>query len=124
VFLANVGPVALKAAKQSARGKSAKPSAPNGGNRRARSAPFVPAEHLAANGRGDARRHSPVKALGRWIGRVAQPSARGMGCSQRRSLDLPQAGKPPASAIRYAIDPRQTREVDCALPTSPGCSSI
>ena len=72
VFLANVGPVALKAAKQTALGK---PSARNEDNRRARSAPFVP----AANGRGDTRRHPLVKALGRWIGRVVQPSARGMG---------------------------------------------
>jgi len=70
VFLANVGPVALKAARLSAR---------DGDDRRARSAPFVPAEHLAANSRGDTRRHPLVRAIGRWIGRVTQPSARGLG---------------------------------------------
>jgi 8-oxo-dGTP diphosphatase len=79
VFLANVGPVALKAARQSAHGKSAKPSARDGDDRRPRGAPFVTAEHLAGNGRGDTRRHPLVKAIGRWIGRVTQPSARGMG---------------------------------------------
>jgi 8-oxo-dGTP diphosphatase len=79
VFLANVGPLALKAARQSGHGKAAEPSARNADNRRPRGAPFVPVEHLAGNGRGDTRRHPLVKAFGRWIGRVAQPSARRMG---------------------------------------------
>jgi 8-oxo-dGTP diphosphatase len=77
VFLANVGPIALKAAKQSARDKPAKSSARNGANRRARATTFMPAEHVVANGqtngRAEARRNPFVKALGRWIGRVAQP---------------------------------------------------
>jgi 8-oxo-dGTP diphosphatase len=71
VFLANVGPVAVKAAKQSARSKSNKLSVRNGGERRPRRAPFVPAERLVASNRGDAGRNPFVKALGRWIGRVA-----------------------------------------------------
>jgi hypothetical protein len=50
VFLANVGPIALKAARQSARSKSAKRSARNGGRRRGRSAPGAAAEHSAAAG--------------------------------------------------------------------------
>jgi 8-oxo-dGTP diphosphatase len=41
VFLATVGPAALKAAKQSVRGKSAKPTARNGSRRRGQSAPFA-----------------------------------------------------------------------------------
>jgi 8-oxo-dGTP diphosphatase len=79
VFLANVGPAALKAAKQSARIKSVKPSARHAGGRRPRSAPFVPPEHMAANDDGHTRRHPLVKALGRWLGRAAPPSARRMG---------------------------------------------
>jgi 8-oxo-dGTP diphosphatase len=49
VFLANVGPIALKAARQSARDKSAKRSLRNGGRRRGRGAP-VPVEHSLAAG--------------------------------------------------------------------------
>jgi 8-oxo-dGTP diphosphatase len=79
VFLAHVGPAALKAAKQSARIKSVKPSARHAGSRRPRGAPFVPAEHLAANDDGHARRNPLVKALGRWLGRATQPSARRTG---------------------------------------------
>jgi 8-oxo-dGTP diphosphatase len=74
VFLANVGPVALKAAKQSARLKSAKPPARHAASGRAHGAPLVPAERLAANDDGAARRNPLVKALGRWLGRGAQLS--------------------------------------------------
>lgn len=48
VFLANVGPVALKAAKQSAREKSGKPWVYNKGARRGRSARLAPTAHCAA----------------------------------------------------------------------------
>jgi 8-oxo-dGTP diphosphatase len=75
VFLASVGPVALKAAKESARVKPPKPSQ-RASSRRPRSSPFVPSERVAANDGGHARRNPLVKALGRWLGRVAQPSAR------------------------------------------------
>jgi 8-oxo-dGTP diphosphatase len=45
VFLANVGPVALKAAKQSMRDRSSKPSVYNKGTRRGQSARFAPTAH-------------------------------------------------------------------------------
>jgi len=45
VFLANVGPVALKAAKQSAREKSSKPWVYNKGARRGHSARVAPTAH-------------------------------------------------------------------------------
>ena len=45
VFLANVGPIALKAAKQSARDKSTRRSVRNGGRRRDQSAPGPLAEY-------------------------------------------------------------------------------
>jgi 8-oxo-dGTP diphosphatase len=48
VFLAHVGPIALKAAKQSVRDKSPKPSVRNGRKRGGRSAPTAPAGHLLA----------------------------------------------------------------------------
>ena len=47
VFLANVGPVALKAAKQSAREKPNKPWGCNEGARRGRSARLAPTAHCA-----------------------------------------------------------------------------
>ena len=50
VFLANVGPIALKAAKQSARDKSTRRSVRNGGRRRDRSAPGPVAEYSPAAG--------------------------------------------------------------------------
>jgi 8-oxo-dGTP diphosphatase len=50
VFLANVGPIALKAAKQSARDKSTRRSVRNGGRRRDRSAPGPLAEYSSAAG--------------------------------------------------------------------------
>jgi 8-oxo-dGTP diphosphatase len=75
VFLASVGPVALKAARASARVKHPKPSARHAGGRPTRGAPFG-AERLAANDHGHVRRNPLVKALGRWLGRVARPSAR------------------------------------------------
>jgi 8-oxo-dGTP diphosphatase len=45
VFLANVGPVALKAAKQSARDKSSKPCVYDKGTRRGRNARVAPTAH-------------------------------------------------------------------------------
>lgn len=48
VFLANVGPIALKAAKQSAREKSNKPWVYNKGARRGQSARLAPTAHCAA----------------------------------------------------------------------------
>ena len=45
VFLANVGPIALKAAKQSAREKSDKPWVYNKGVRRGQSARVAPTAH-------------------------------------------------------------------------------
>jgi 8-oxo-dGTP diphosphatase len=75
VFLASVGPVALKAAKESARVKPPKPTARHASARPAPGAPFG-AERLAVNDGGQARRNPLVKALGRWLGRVTQPSAR------------------------------------------------
>lgn len=50
VFLANVGPIALKAAKQSVRDKSTRRSVRNGGRRRDRSAPGPLAEYSSAAG--------------------------------------------------------------------------
>ncbi|HYV68489.1 MAG TPA: NUDIX domain-containing protein, partial [Pseudolabrys sp.] len=50
VFLSNVGPIALKAAKQSARDKSTRRSVRNGGRRRDRSAPGPVAEYSPAAG--------------------------------------------------------------------------
>jgi 8-oxo-dGTP diphosphatase len=50
VFLANVGPIALKAARQSVRDKSAKRSLRNGGRRRGRGAPAPAAQHSLAAG--------------------------------------------------------------------------
>jgi 8-oxo-dGTP diphosphatase len=73
VFLASVGPVALKAAKESARVKPPKPATQRASSRRPRSSPFVPSKRLVANEGGLARRNPLVKALGRWLGRVAQP---------------------------------------------------
>jgi 8-oxo-dGTP diphosphatase len=77
VFLANVGPVALKAAKQSmhaVRDKSPKQPARAGVKRRGSGLTIVPANDDRAE-----RRHPFVKALGRWIDRVSHPSARRTG---------------------------------------------
>jgi 8-oxo-dGTP diphosphatase len=77
VFLANVGPVALKAAKQSmqsVRDKSPKQPARGVGKRRGGGLTIVPANDDRAE-----RRHPFVRALGRWIDRVSQPSARRTG---------------------------------------------
>jgi 8-oxo-dGTP diphosphatase len=76
VFLANVGPVALKAAK---RDKSAKASVRSEGRRQARRAPAAPAEHLVANDYAQAKRHPFVKAFGGWLGRASQSSTRRLG---------------------------------------------
>jgi len=72
VFLANVGPVALKAAK---RDKSTKASVRNESRRKDGRMPVAPAERLIASDYADARRHPFVKALGGWLRRVPQPSS-------------------------------------------------
>jgi 8-oxo-dGTP diphosphatase len=74
-FLANVGPIALKAARKSVRGKS-KPLVRSAGRRRGRSAPAAPVKHLLAAGYKKTRRNGHVKARGSWTGRVAPSSAR------------------------------------------------
>ena len=77
VFLANVGPVALKAAKQSiqsVRDTSPKQPTRAGVKRRGGGLTIVPANDDRAE-----RRHPFVKALGRWIDRVSQHAARRTG---------------------------------------------
>jgi hypothetical protein len=77
VFLANVGPVALKAAKQSmqpVRHKTPKQPTRSGGKRRSGGLTIVPANDDRAG-----PRNPFVKALGRWIDRVSQPSRRRTG---------------------------------------------
>jgi 8-oxo-dGTP pyrophosphatase MutT (NUDIX family) len=78
VFLANVGPIALEAAKKSVRDKP-KPLVRNRGRRRGRSAPVAPVEHLLTNDYEKTRQNVFVKALGSWIGRVTQSAARRVG---------------------------------------------
>ena len=75
IFLANVGPAILKAAKQAMRDKITKRSARNGSKRHARSAPAVPAVHLIAGHDAEAKRDPFVKALEGWIGRRLPPSS-------------------------------------------------
>ena len=80
IFLANVGPAILKAAKQAMRDKITKRSVRNGSKRHARSAPAVPAVHLIAGDDAEAKRDPFVKALEGWIGRrLQQSSMRRMG---------------------------------------------
>jgi 8-oxo-dGTP diphosphatase len=72
VFLANVGPIALKAARQSARGKTAKPSgrqAVRHAGKQRRRAPAVPA----------APRNMFAKVPGGWIERIQPAAARRIG---------------------------------------------
>ena len=78
IFLANVGPAILKAAKQAMRDKITKRSVRNGRKRHARSAPAVPAVHLIAGDDAEPKRDPFVKALEGWIGRLPQSSMRRM----------------------------------------------
>ena len=57
VFLANVGPIALEAARQSRRGKSNKPFAYNNGNRRVRGRVVAPAAARLRDERATCLRH-------------------------------------------------------------------
>ena len=75
VFLTHVGPIALDAAKKPARGKS-RAAVRNGSRRRGRGAPVAPVEHVIAMDYAKTRPNAFVKALGNWIGRVTQASAR------------------------------------------------
>jgi 8-oxo-dGTP diphosphatase len=68
VFLANVGPIALKAARQAVRSKTAKPVR-HAAKRRGRRAPVVPA----------VPRNMFAKVPGGWIERMTQPAARRIG---------------------------------------------
>lgn len=82
VFLANVGPVVVKAAKQAVRNKTKKPAVRNSAKRPVRRrtpahAPAVPAVHLISSHDTKTRGGNPfVEAIGGWIGRImAQPSS-------------------------------------------------
>jgi 8-oxo-dGTP diphosphatase len=96
VFLANVGPVVVKAAKQALRNQSArkaKPAVRSNGKRPARRAPAtiippappppaplpVPAVHLISSHNGRTRQNTFVETIGGWIGRMTQSSLRRMG---------------------------------------------
>jgi 8-oxo-dGTP diphosphatase len=92
VFLANVGPVAVKAAKQAVRAKIAKPSVRKGSKRLLRRAPAVPAarvspnDNVSSNDNGSYNDNAPaggspfIKAIGSWIERImTQPAMRRMG---------------------------------------------
>jgi 8-oxo-dGTP diphosphatase len=79
VFLANVGPVAVKAAKQAVRNKATKPSIRNSSKRQVRHTSTVPAVHLISSDHGQARGNPFVKAIGAWLGRMAQSPTRRMG---------------------------------------------
>jgi 8-oxo-dGTP diphosphatase len=77
VFLTHVGPIALAAIKKSARVKSR--TAGRNGVKRRRGAPVRPVEHVIAMDYEKTRPSAFVKALGNWIGRSAQLSARRAG---------------------------------------------
>ena len=77
VFLTHVGPIALAASKKSARVKSR--TAGRNGVKRRRGAPVRPVEHVIAMDYEKTRPSAFVKALGNWIGRSAQLSARRAG---------------------------------------------
>jgi 8-oxo-dGTP diphosphatase len=87
VFLANVGPVVVKAAKQAVRDKQnvrkvAKQPVRKSAKRQVRRAPAapMPAVHLISGEDLKMRGNPFVKAIGGWIGRImTQPSLRRMG---------------------------------------------
>jgi 8-oxo-dGTP diphosphatase len=74
VFLANVAPVVLEAARQTMRRKAPKPAVRKRRERKSHSAFGVAALHLIAN-----CRDPMAKAIGGWIGRIAQSSMRRTG---------------------------------------------
>jgi 8-oxo-dGTP diphosphatase len=78
VFLTHVGPIALAATKKSARVKS-RTVGRNGVKRRRRGAAVGPVEHVIAMDYEKTRPSAFVKALGNWIGRSPQLSARRAG---------------------------------------------
>ena len=82
VFLANVGPVVVKAAKQAVRKKVAKRPIRNGAKRPVRPtpAPVASAVHLISSDDVKTRSNPFVEAIGGWIGRImTQPSMRRAG---------------------------------------------
>lgn len=80
VFLANVGPVVVKAAKQAVRDKMTKRAIRNSAKRPVRRAPAVPAVHLISSHDVKTRSNPFVETIGGWIGRImAQPSMRRTG---------------------------------------------
>jgi 8-oxo-dGTP diphosphatase len=76
-FLANVGPIALKSARQALREKSAKHSVRRS-KRNGRGEAVVPAVHLIASEDTDAKRNPFVQVLRYWIESVSQSSLRGI----------------------------------------------
>ena len=74
VFLANVGPAALKAVKQSMRDRAARPN----GKRLPKSPPSVPVEHLIPGDPREASRNPFVTAFG-WIERLSHGPTRRIG---------------------------------------------
>ena len=77
VFLTHVGPIALRAVKQSRRLKSRR-STGNTGKRQGRSALIAPVEHVIAMDY-EKTRPNVVKALRHWIGRTTQSAMRKVG---------------------------------------------
>lgn len=75
VFLTQVGPTALEAAKNSVRSKG-KRSARGGKGRRGRNQPVAPVEHVIALDYKKAAPNVFVRALGNWIGRATQSLVR------------------------------------------------
>ena len=75
VFLANVGPAALKAVKQSMREKGIRP---NGGKRASKETPPVPVGQVFAGDPSEASRNPFATAFG-WIGRLAHLPTRRVG---------------------------------------------
>ncbi|MGA8989600.1 MAG: NUDIX domain-containing protein [Rhodoplanes sp.] len=75
-FLANVGPIALKSARQALRERSAKHPVRHRGKRHNRGETAVPAVHLIASEDGEAERNPFVKVLRYWIESVSQSSMR------------------------------------------------
>ena len=88
VFLANVGPVVIRAAKQALRDKMAKPAVRSSAKRPVRRshpapapvAPAMPAVHLISSDDVKARSNPFTKVIGGWIGRImTQSSMRRLG---------------------------------------------
>ena len=75
VFLANVGPVVVKAAKQAVRNKVTKPAIRNSSKRQLRRVPAVPAVHLNSSDDVGARGNPFAKAVGGWIERIMTQSS-------------------------------------------------